>query len=95
MFLPPYSPDLNPIEKAFRELKAYLKRNNWRLKEEFNGNFGQYLHWSLINMTNNAAGHFRGCHINIIDKEKEKWKNEQKRCDPLEFLGEALQNLFL
>jgi len=26
LFLPPYSPDLNPIEKAFSKLKAHLRR---------------------------------------------------------------------
>ena len=26
LFLPPYSPDLNPIELAFSKLKAHLKR---------------------------------------------------------------------
>ncbi|MDR6151824.1 transposase [Sphingomonas sp. SORGH_AS742] len=26
MFLPPYSPDLNPIEKAFSRLKAILRK---------------------------------------------------------------------
>jgi len=26
LFLPPYSPDLNPIEMAFPKLKAHLKR---------------------------------------------------------------------
>jgi transposase len=26
-FLPPYSPDLNPIEEAFAELKAWMKRH--------------------------------------------------------------------
>lgn len=28
-FLPPYSPDLNPIEKAFSYIKSYLKRHNY------------------------------------------------------------------
>jgi len=27
-YLPPYSPDFNPIEEAFAELKAWIKRNN-------------------------------------------------------------------
>ena len=26
VFLPPYSPDFNPIEKAFSKLKAYLRK---------------------------------------------------------------------
>ena len=37
LFLPPYSPDLNPIEMAFSKLKAHLRRigartidNLWR-----------------------------------------------------------------
>ena len=27
-YLPPYSPDLNPIEEAFSKIKAYIRRNN-------------------------------------------------------------------
>ena len=27
MFLPPYSPDLNPIEMAFKQMKSWLKSN--------------------------------------------------------------------
>ena len=30
LFLPPYSPDLNPIEMAFAKLKAYLKAKGAR-----------------------------------------------------------------
>ncbi len=26
MYLPPYSPDLNPIEKMFAKLKAHLRK---------------------------------------------------------------------
>lgn len=29
LFLPPYSPDLNPIEQAFAAIKAFLRRN-WK-----------------------------------------------------------------
>ena len=28
VFLPPYSPDLNPLEQVFSEVKAILKENN-------------------------------------------------------------------
>lgn len=27
-YLPPYSPDLNPIEEAFSQVKAFIRRNN-------------------------------------------------------------------
>lgn len=27
MYLPPYSPDLNPIEPAFSKIKAYIRRH--------------------------------------------------------------------
>jgi transposase len=32
-YLPPYSPDLNPIEEFFAELKAYIKQN-WGVYED-------------------------------------------------------------
>lgn len=28
LHLPPYSPDLNPIEEAFSKIKAWIRRNN-------------------------------------------------------------------
>ena len=33
VFLPPYSPDLNPIEEFFAELKAFIRRN-WHSYED-------------------------------------------------------------
>ena len=27
-YLPPYSPDLNPIEEAFSKIKAFIRRHN-------------------------------------------------------------------
>jgi transposase len=33
VYLPPYSPDFNPIEEFFAELKAFIKRN-WHIYEE-------------------------------------------------------------
>ena len=32
-FLPPYSPDLNPIEKMWSKVKAYLRKTKARTKE--------------------------------------------------------------
>jgi transposase len=34
LFLPPYSPDLNPIEMAFAKLKAHLRRIGARTIDE-------------------------------------------------------------
>ncbi len=33
VYLPPYSPDLNPIKEFFAKLKAFIKRN-WHIYEE-------------------------------------------------------------
>jgi transposase len=33
VYLPPYSPDLNPIEEAFAKLKALLRRAGARTRE--------------------------------------------------------------
>ena len=38
-FLPPYSPDYNPIKATFSDIKAWIRRNQWLAKdfESFNG----------------------------------------------------------
>lgn len=46
LFLPPYSPDLNPIEQAFSKLKAHLRRIGARNYED------------LINATGDVCGLF-------------------------------------
>lgn len=35
LYLPPYSPDLNPIEEAFAKLKALLRKGGARTREAF------------------------------------------------------------
>ena len=47
VYLPPYSPDLNPIEEFFAELKAFIKKN-WRVYEENpTQDFGNFLEWCI------------------------------------------------
>ncbi len=41
MFLPPYSPDLNPIEMAFAKLKAHLRAMAMRTIDELCKAIGQ------------------------------------------------------
>lgn len=36
VYLPPYSPDFNPIEEAFSALKAWLRRHEAQLMERAN-----------------------------------------------------------
>jgi len=58
MFLPPYSPDFNPIEKAFARLKAMLRRAGERTVSGL---------WSLIGRLVNlfqpqeCANYFSSC----------------------------------
>jgi transposase len=43
MYLPPYSPDLNPIEQAFAKLKALLRKAAARTREALWTTIGQLL----------------------------------------------------
>jgi transposase len=53
-YLPPYSPDYNPIEKSFKQLKGWIKRNARQI-ELFNGfdNFLEYAVPSAARYTKN------------------------------------------
>jgi transposase len=57
-FLPPYSPDFNPIEATFNDIKAWIKRNR-RLIEDFES-FEAFLHFAVSQACGTHAGqHFR------------------------------------
>ena len=43
-FLPPYSPDFNPIEMAFSKLKAFLKKKAARTKDDLWDAIAQAIH---------------------------------------------------
>ena len=62
VYLPPYSPDFNPIEEFFAELKAFIKRN-WGIYEENpQQGFDTFLKWCIDvvgRKKNSARGHFR------------------------------------
>jgi transposase len=60
-FLPPYSPDLNPIEEAFAEMKAWMKKNN-QLQAGYD-DFTGFLEAALLYMQNKAGNHFRSAGI--------------------------------
>jgi transposase len=60
-FLPPYSPDFNPIEEAFAQLKAWMKKH-YLLQEGYN-EFEGFLEAAIRSMAHGAGNHFRSCHI--------------------------------
>jgi hypothetical protein len=62
-FLPPYSPDFNPIEESFSELKAWCKRNR-ELVDSYE-NFKDFLDLGMETCGCNAAGHFWSCQIAV------------------------------
>jgi transposase len=68
LYLPPYSPDLNPIEEFFAELKTFIKRN-WQLNGDLPyQDFGAFLEWCVDTVgarESSAAGHFRNAGLCI------------------------------
>jgi transposase len=68
LFLPPYSPDLNPIEKAFSKLKSLLRKVQKRTVPELQ----EYLRTALDGLlSTECQNYFRSCgyKCNISDRE--------------------------
>jgi transposase len=58
LYLPPYSPDLNPIEQAFSKVKGSLRRAEARTREALIEAMGRAL-WTLT--ARDAGGYFGHC----------------------------------
>ena len=58
LYLPPYSPDLNPIEHAFSKMKALMRKRGARTRETLIGAMGAAL--SAIT-ARDASGFFGHC----------------------------------
>jgi transposase len=62
VYLPPYSPDFNPIEEYFAELKNFIKKPGPELSELFKKDFRAFLQACVETVGNrkeSARGHFR------------------------------------
>lgn len=59
VFLPPYSPDLNPIESTFSTIKQFLKRYRYFVDISYNPIYPLLLACSQIT-PQMAKGYFRG-----------------------------------
>jgi len=58
LFLPAYSPDFNPIEKAIAQIKAFLKKTAARTKTELDAAIAQAI--DLVT-PQNARNYFAAC----------------------------------
>jgi transposase len=62
IYLPTYSPDLNPIEEFFAELKAFIKRSWSTYEKDTAQRFDVFLEWCVDQIGSrkeSARGHFR------------------------------------
>ena len=72
VYLPPYSPDFNPIEEFFSVLKKFIKKT-WRRNKDFaTADFKSYLEWCVERVGSRAAlaeAHFRHAGIPITHSQ--------------------------
>ena len=72
-YLPPYSPDLSPIEESFSVLKAWLRRNR-DLAAPFTDYFDLFLHIAITqcDFRVTARNFFRVCGIEVSDTDDDE-----------------------
>lgn len=57
-FLPPYSPNLNPIKEAFSKIKAFIRRHRALLVHEGNGMMFDLMQIMEVVTADDAVGYF-------------------------------------
>jgi len=62
IYLPPYSPDLNPIEKCWSKIKTYLRKTKSRTRAELEKALQEAL---LLITEQDALGWFKSCGYTI------------------------------
>ena len=69
-YLPPYSPDYNPIELSFHCLKVWMRRNK-TLAAQYRGNFEVFFHIAIsqCNFRKEARALFRDAQIEVKDDD--------------------------
>ncbi|CAG1980148.1 unnamed protein product [Fusarium graminearum] len=84
LYLSPYSPDFNPIEEFFAELKAFIRRH-WHENEHFiQIDFASYLEWCVNRVGSrqeSAEGHFRHAGVEIEEPPERAVSNRQNGID--------------
>ena len=61
-YLPPDSPDFNPIEESFAELKAWLQKNFFLAGSM---SFERFLDAGMEAVGSKAGNHFKSCYISM------------------------------
>jgi transposase len=64
LYLPPYSPDLNPIEEAFSKIKSILRKAEARSREALVGAMGAAI-WAVT--AQDARGFFEHCGYGVAE----------------------------
>src|SRR5271156_5296834 len=68
LFLPPYSPDFNPIEESFNDLKSFIRRHYRKRRNHF-PNYQSFLEWAAVQVgvgpaaEARARAHFRNAGV--------------------------------
>ena len=73
VYLPPYSPDLNPIEEFFAELKAFIRHHLQFYEDNPDQGFDSFLDWCVETVGArgpSAKGHFRNAGLIIEEVPK-------------------------
>jgi transposase len=68
LYLPPYSPDLNPIEEFFAELKMFIKKQWHEYEDNPYQDFKVFLEWCIGvvgGRCHSAKGHFRHAGVTV------------------------------
>ena len=68
--LPPYSPNLNPIEETFHALKAFIRKHQ-EMANVFGENYQGFIWWALGEFMAGKTAHnyFRNAFIAVRDSE--------------------------
>lgn len=86
-YLPPYSPDFNPIELTFSVLKAWVRKHYYRLWPTFGRDFGAFLKWGIEQSECDrfAEEHFRHCGGGyMFDGDYEAFQRQLNLLDPVD-----------
>ena len=69
-YIPPYSPDLSPIEESFSALKAWMRRNR-KIGQELLPFYELFLHLAIAqcNFKLTARNFFRAYRIDVNDED--------------------------